>query len=125
MENVNEYIFSEEVYRLAAKPVVVVNKPWTEISPEESSLLSKILNAIKHSLDSVNIVYQSQLDVTQFSFRPETVICFGSGTKGLALYEPIDANQVSIVLSESLTELLKNDASRKLLWQALKQQFKV
>lgn len=125
MENINEYIFSEEVYQLAAKPVVVVNKPWREVSVDESTLLSKILAAIKLSLDSVNIVYQSQLDVTQFSFKPKAVICFGSGAKGLALYEPIEANQVSIVLSESLTDLLKNDASRKFLWQALKKQFGV
>ena len=125
MENVNEYIFTEEVYQLTAKPVVVLNKPWREVSPEESSLLSKILAAIKHSLDSVNMVYQSQLDITQFSFKPDAVICFGSGAKGLALYEPIEANQVSIVLSESLTDLLKSEASRKLLWQALKRQFGV
>ncbi len=125
MENVNEYIFTEEIYQLPAKPVVVVDRSWMEISVEESGLLSKILGAIKHSLDSVNIVHQSQLDVTQFSFKPEIVICFGSGAKGLALYEPIEVNQVSIVLSESLTDLIKNDASRKLLWQALKKQFKV
>jgi DNA polymerase III psi subunit len=125
MENVNEYIFSEEVYQLTPKPVVVVNKPLKEVSAEESGLLSKILAAIKHSLDSVNIVYQPQLDVAQFSFKPEAIICFGSGAKGLGLYEPIEANQVSIVLSESLTDLLKNDASRKLLWQALKKQFKM
>lgn len=125
MESINEYIFPEEVYQLSPKPVVVVNKLWKDVTTEESTLLSKILAAIRHSLDSVNIVYQTQLDVTQFSFKPEAVICFGIAAKGLTLYEPIEANQVSIVLSESLTDLLKNDAARKLLWQALKRQFKV
>jgi DNA polymerase III psi subunit len=125
MESITEYIFTEDVYKLEPKPVVVINKPWKEVSAEECGLLSKILGALRHSLDSVNIVYQSKLDVTQLSAKPENVICFGSGAKGLALYEPIEANQVSIVISESLTDLLKSDTSRKQLWQALKKQFKV
>ncbi len=125
MESVNEYIFTEDIYKLEARPVVVINKPWKEVATEESGLLSKILGALRHSLDSVNIVYQPQLDVAQLNTKPEHVICFGSGAKGVALYEPIEANHVTIVVSESLADLIKNDVARKQLWLALKKQFKV
>lgn len=120
---VEEYIFHEDIYQLRLRPVVIIDKPWKEVSAEESGLLAKILGAIKHSLDSVNIVHQPQLEVGKLSFKPEKVICFGNVAKGLALYEPMEADQVSIVISESLSDLLKNDAARKQLWQGLKKQF--
>jgi DNA polymerase III psi subunit len=120
---IEEYIFNEDIYQLRLRPVVVIDKPWKEVSAEESGLLAKILGAIKHSLDTVNIVYQPQLEVSKLSFKPEKVICFGNGAKGIALYEPIEADQVSIVISDSLSDLLKNDAARKQLWQGLKKQF--
>ncbi len=125
MESVNEYIFTEDIYQLPPKPVVIIDKPWMEISQEEITLLSKILGAINHSLDSVTIVSQSSLDLSNLSYTPKAAICFSSAPKGLSLYDPLEAEQVSIVISEPLSSLISSDSSKKQLWQALKKQFKL
>lgn len=116
-------LFSEQLFAVPSQPVVVVNQPWEDIGVDERALLSKILAAIKLSLDSVTIKFQSSLDISSWRQKPKRLIYFGGLVKGVPQYEVIDANGVSIVASESLEDLLKNDASRKKLWQALKAQF--
>ncbi|MBI3481675.1 MAG: DNA polymerase III subunit psi [Bacteroidetes bacterium] len=120
-----ESIFSEQLFSIAAPPTIVINQSWEKIGNEERNLLSKILGAIRHSLDSVSIKHQSMLDLSTWIEKPKQVIYFGDPVKGLQPYEVLEANGVSIVTSESLSDLLKNDSSRKNLWQALKKQFSI
>ena len=120
-----ESIYQEHLFSLTIPPTVIVNQPWEKISIEERTLLSKILGALRLSLDSVSIKNQTSLDLSNWQQKPKQVIFFGDPVKGIQQYEVIEANGVSIVTSESLSDLLKNDASRKKLWLALKQQFSV
>jgi DNA polymerase III psi subunit len=118
-------IFTEQLFHIPVKPTVVVNQPWEKIGNDERILLSKILGALRLSIDSVTIKYQTSLDLSSWTEKPKQLIYFGSPVKGLQQYEVIDANGVSIVTSESLNDLLQNDQARKQLWQALKKQFSV
>ncbi len=120
-----ESIFSEQLFSVAVAPTIVINQPWEKIGNEERNLLSKILGAIGRSLDSVSIKHQSTLDLSVWVEKPKHLIYFGDPVKGLQPYEVVEANGVSIVISESLSTLLQNDPSRKKLWQALKKQFSI
>ena len=120
-----ESIFSEQLFSVAVAPTIVINQPWEKISHEERNLLSKILGAIRLSLDSVSIKHQPTLDLSAWIEKPKHLIYFGEPVKGLQPYEVVEANGVSIVISESLSSLLQNDPSRKKLWQALKKQFSI
>ena len=120
-----ESIFSEQLYTIGQPPVVLVTQPWNSITTEERTLLSKILAALKLSLDSVSIKNQPSLDLSQWIQKPRHLIYFGEAVKALPQYEVVEANGVSIVISESLKDLLSNESSRKKLWQALKKQFAV
>jgi len=120
-----ESIFSEQLFTVAVAPTIVINQPWDKIGHEERNLLSKILGAIRLSLDSVSIKYQSTLDLSAWVEKPKYLIYFGEPVKGLQPYEVVEANGVSIVISEGLSYLLQSDTSRKKLWQALKKQFSI
>ncbi len=120
-----ESIYSEQLFSVTIPPTVIVSQPWEKITIDERTLLSKILGALRLSLDSVSVKHQTTLDLSSWIQKPKHVIYFGDPVKGLQQYEVIEANGVSIVTSESLTDLLKNDASRKKLWLALKQQFSI
>jgi len=120
-----ESVFAEQLYSVEVAPTIVITQPWEKTSVEERVLLSKILQALKLSVDSVTIKYQKTFDLSGWIQKPKQVIYFGDPVKGLAQYEVVEANGVSIVISESLRDLLQSDPSRKKLWQALKKQFTV
>ena len=120
-----ESIYREQLFSVSMPPTVIVNQPWEKITSEERTLLSKILGALRLSLDSVLVKHHTTLDLSHWIQKPKHLIYFGDPVKGIKQYEVIEANGVSIVTSESLSDLQKNDASRKKLWQALKQQFSI
>jgi hypothetical protein len=125
-----DQIFTEELYSI--KPVsttVIMTTPWHELKIEETEQLQKISDALRQrlhprlSLDAFHVVYQPQLDVNLLSNKPKEVIYFGPPIKGLNYYEVIETNQIKMVLSESVADLMKNDQSRQKLWKALQQLF--
>ena len=71
------------------------------------------------------VSYQDSLDLSVWVEKPQRVIYFGKPVKGIPLYEAVEANGVTIVASQSLTDLASNEDARKKLWQALKKQFSV
>jgi DNA polymerase III psi subunit len=126
MESVEfESIFPEQLYKIEGRATIIVSHPWEKIRSEEKDLLKKILSAVRLSLDSVTIKYQPILDLSSLKISSSKVIYFGVAVNGLSYYEHIEANGISIVLSENLKDLLSNDSSRKKLWGALKTQFAV
>lgn len=116
-------IYKEDVYSPAASPTIVIDQPWETIEKEERVLLSKILAAVKHSLDSVTIKHQPSLDLSPWKEKPRRVIYFGKPINGIALYEVLDTHGSMVVCAEKLKDLIKNDEAKKKLWQALKKQF--
>ncbi len=123
-------IFTEELYSIkAVRAVVIITKAWHELGYGEKEQLQKISDALKQrispqlSMDAFQIVHQQHLDVSTLMNQPKDVIYFGPPIKGLTYYELIEANQVKMVLSESLEDLISNDQSRQKLWKALQQLF--
>ena len=128
--NVTDQIFTEELYGI--KPVttvVIMTTPWHELKIEETEQLQKISDALRQrlhpslSLDAFQVIHQPQLDLNLLNNKPERVIYFGPSIKGLNYYELIEANEVKMVLSESVADLIKNDQSRQKLWKSLQQLF--
>ncbi len=120
-----ESLYTEELYHPAPKTSVVIATTWNKISEEERQLLAKILGSVKLSLESVRIIEQAQLNLSTWIEKPEKVICFSPAQSALTKYEVIEAEGTSLVLSNSLIELIPDDASRRKLWLALKQLFLV
>ena len=128
--NVTDQTFTEELYNI--KPtytVVITTTPWHELKIEETEQLQKISDALRQrinprlSIDAFQVIHQPQLDLNLLERKPKELIYFGPPIKGLNYYELIEANQVKMVLSESVSDLMKNDQSRQKLWKALQQLF--
>lgn len=109
--------------------MVILTKEWHTLKPEEKEQLQKISDALKQrlnerlSIDAFQVIHQPVLDINQLVHKPEKIIYFGQPVKGLNYYELIEANQLRMVLSESLADLLVNESSRQKLWKALQQLF--
>jgi DNA polymerase III psi subunit len=120
-----ESLYSEELYQPTLKTLVVVPTAWNKVGEEEQQLLSKILGSVKLNLESVKIIEQQQFNLSTWIEKPYQVISFSPGFDGLTKYEVIEADGISLVLSNSLNELINDEASRRKLWLALKQLFLV
>ncbi len=126
-----ESIYAEDLYQLAPKTQVIITKPWVELSEEEKEQLTKITEALRQrispklSLDAFKVVCTPTLDLSTWLEKPKRLIYFGPAIKGLNYFELIETGATKMVLSESLSELIANGASRQKLWAALKQLFQV
>ncbi len=118
-----ESLYSEELYQPALKITVVLATAWNKITDDERLLLSKILGSVKLSLESVRIIEQAQFNLSTWIEKPKQVICFSPASDGLAKHEVIEVDGTSLVLSNTLGELIPDDASKRKLWLALKQLF--
>ncbi len=118
-----EVIFADTLYDLPSPVTVVIEKPWTVITSEERTQLSKILNALKLGIDRVRIIHQASLDLNKLVDSPSHVIVFGLALPGVNPYEALTVSNKKVVLAESLTSLLPDDAAKKKLWLALKAMF--
>lgn len=114
-------LYSEELYRIPGKVVIVLSKPWNEILPDEKTQLSKILAALKLRLESVQIVQCKSLEAL-LPLSPSKVISFGPLLKSDATYYEATAHEgISLIHADALNQL--DDAKKKTLWIALKAMF--
>ena len=118
-------IYQEEIFQIKTKPFVVINEPWEKLGEKERELLTKIISALKISIDSITIVSQPTLDLSSFAGTTHKVIYFGDLPIGISRYEVLESGGLSFVCSENLTQLIDSEASRKQLWVALKRLFSV
>ncbi|WP_276374030.1 hypothetical protein [Chryseolinea sp. H1M3-3] len=118
-----ENLYQEELYKIHPKVMVVVPRPWKDLSPDEISLLRKIFNAVKLSLDAVQIVNAKQFSVDDFkTFQPLCIIAFGSTLKDSSrMYENVLVGGIPVVMAHELRAL--DDATKKSLWTILRQVF--
>ena len=86
-----ENLYSEELYNIPPKVLIVISKPWSEIQEDEKTLLGKILSAVKLSLSSVQIINRAEFGVADFNaYRPACIIAFGATLKNSTkMYEKI------------------------------------
>jgi hypothetical protein len=122
MHEIFETTYPEELYLIQPRVTVVIPVAWMEVKEEEKVLLSKILNAVKQSLDSVVIRQQPHLDLSVWAEKPERVLCF-SPAEGLPKFEVLPAQGTSVIVSLPLPELIINDEAKKRLWAGLKVMF--
>lgn len=122
MESIFGSTYTEDLYLMQPKVAVVIPVAWEKVKEDERILLSKILNAVKLSLDSVVIRQQPNLDLSTWQEKPSRVLCF-SQANGLPKFEMLPAQGTSIIVSLPLSELLTNDEAKKKLWAGLKQMF--
>ncbi len=118
-----ETIFQEDIYSIPSPLLIILAKPWAELSETEIETLSKMLKAIKLSLASVQIIVRNEFDVNDLSaIAPTRVLAFGSSlATPFNHYENINSGGVSIIISESLDQL--DDQKKKSLWTALRAMF--
>jgi len=124
-QEIFETTFSEDLYLIPPPPTVVIPTQWKDLSEQELTLLSKILESLKLSLSSVRIIEMPSLDLSQWNEKPSRLIGFGCTAKGIPLYEVITTPQTQLVLADTLAVLNGNDDFKKRLWACLKQLFSV
>jgi hypothetical protein len=120
-----ETIFQEDIYSIPAPLLIVLAKPWEELSEAELDTLSKMLKAIKLSLASVQIIVRTEFDETELSvFNPARILAFGATLKkSFKYYQNMNSEDTSIIISESLDQL--DDQKKKELWAALRVMFSI
>jgi hypothetical protein len=118
-----ESLYTEELYQLPGKMLIVIPRHWEEVTEDEKNLLTKILGAVKLSLASVQIVTRQEFSSTDLDvFSPRCIIAFGSNLKGsLNKYELINTTSSVVIMADELRQL--NDVTKRNLWLALKQVF--
>ena len=118
-----ESLYSEELYNIPPKVLIVISKPWSEIQEDEKTLLGKILGSVKLSLSSVQIINRVEFGFDDFnSYRPVCIIAFGATLKNSTrMYEKITAEGCAIVVADALDQL--DDLRKRNLWITLKQLF--
>ena len=118
-----ENLYTEELYNIKSKVLIIIHKSWMQVDDTERTLLGKILGALKLSLPRVQIITRSEFvmeDVKMFS--PSCVIAFGATLKSSSkMYENAGTNELPIVVAHELYQL--DDIRKKNLWLALKQIF--
>lgn len=123
--SVLENLYTEELYQVPSKVIVVIPKPWKEITEDERLVLSRMLVAVKLSMAAVHIVVKPQFSLEDFAaFPPKKVLAFGASFNSSSkLCELLTMNGTSLILADALGQL--DDAKKKSLWQALRQMFGV
>lgn len=119
-----EVIYPEELYLIPTKPLVILHQPWSQVSSDDRVLLQKILTAIGRSVESIQIVHQPQLNLSEFKQKADRVLYFGPEVKGLAQHELITLEGTQIIICLALSQLQSDAPSKAKLWQALKMMFK-
>jgi hypothetical protein len=113
-------LYQEEIYQIKDRVLIVLAVSWDSLSQDDKVLLSKILGAIRLSLDGVQIISQQSLDFQYISnLAPKWVIQFSNeATDDIPYYVATTIEGVSLIKSHTLGDL--DDARKKSLWMALK-----
>jgi hypothetical protein len=120
-----EYFFSENLYQIKRKVIVVIPVAWNSMRIEDTTLLNKILASIKLNLNSVQILSTSTTSLNQLiTYEPSAIILFGVNfTPTVKTFSSENFKGVTVIASEALDKL--DDVKKKSLWNALKQAFKL
>lgn len=131
MENTEllKEFYSEELYDLPPKVVILLNKSWKELSSEETGQLYKILGAIKIKPETVQIIKKNSIDLQELDrLNSSAVISFGcTFHPELPKHEIAIRGITQIVCSDPIDLMLDtipdSKQSRLELWNALKEMF--
>jgi len=118
-----DQIFTEELYRLPEKVLVILPAPWEALTSDQVLLLSKILGSVKLNLDGVQVLHHTEIELSSLIVNnPSYILSFG--TRLIPECKPFSyeiVDDMTIIQSEALEFL--DDSKKKSLWLALKQAF--
>ncbi len=119
---------------LKTRVLILVNTYGKGIKPEEREFLGKVLKAVQHDFEKVDLLESDKLGLTDaselltggvadyvmlFGIRPESV----NLDIDLELYIPKNVKGTWFLLSNSLLRIEMEESKRRELWQALKKMF--
>lgn len=115
--------FTEEIYRIPAKVIVVIPVKWSALDVSDIELLRKILNAVNLTLDGVHVLKSDALNVQELmAYTPTGIVSFGVDTNpSVPYYEVTTLDRIPVLRAHVLNSL--DDAKKKNLWVALRQMF--
>ncbi|MDL5049436.1 hypothetical protein QQ054_25810 [Oscillatoria amoena NRMC-F 0135] len=118
-----EQTFTEDIYRIKGKFIVLIPVTWTELKPAEKDLLTKVLKAIHIPLSAVQILSLEQADNTFLNqFKPSFVLSFGVPITELdTQYSITSILGAEVIWSDGLKEI--DQAGKEKLWLILKNRF--
>jgi hypothetical protein len=118
-----ESLYQEELYVLPSPLLIILSKPWADLSADELTTLTRMIHAVKLNLGSVQVIVRKDFTIESLSsYAPKRILAFGAALQSNAsVYENLSINNVSIIISEPLDQL--DDAKKKSLWTALKSMF--
>lgn len=121
--SVFENLYQEELYVVPQRTLVLIDKPWDQLTESEHTLLVKILGSVRLSTAAVQIIHRQNSSITDLlTLHPLRVISFGVAISPVQTpYEFVPLDGVPVIVSESLSAL--DDAKKKSLWLALRQMF--
>jgi hypothetical protein len=116
-------LYQEDLYAIPARTLILIDRPWAEISEDQRVLLNKILGSVKLSIATVQILYRGNLSVNDLlPLNPGKVISFGVELMPVQKkYEYVPVDGLHIIISDGLSSL--DDVRKKNLWLALRQMF--
>lgn len=116
-----QFIYSEELYSLPGRTIILIPTGWNELPETDIILLDKILSAARLSLAGSQIISTRQTSLAELQrYKPSLILSFGVPLQPETEYYQSAAHEnTTIIRSHPLGEL--DDARKKNLWTALKQ----
>jgi hypothetical protein len=119
----SQFIYTEELYKLPGKVIVLLPVSWETLPEDEVILLGKILGSVRLSLAGVQVLCCEKADVHELDvFNPSVIISFGTMLNPkIESYTQGEVDGIRIIQSDALTKL--DDTKKKSLWNVLKLAF--
>jgi len=115
--------YQEEVYAVAPPLTVILDQPWSSMPPDCREALVKLLAAVNHSPESVRMIHQDHVDLTNWTDPPSKLVAFVPPKKGIPMNEKIITPTTAMVITEPLPVLLSNEDTKRKFWSAFKTLF--
>lgn len=115
--------YPEEIYAVTPPLTVVLDKPWSDLPLDCREALIKLLAAVHHSPESVRMICQDHIDLTNWAEPPAKLVAFVPSKKGIPLNERITTPTTEMVITEPLPVLLTNEETKRKFWSAFKTLF--
>jgi len=116
-----EQTFTEDLYSIPGKVLVLLPHSWAALSPDEVELLTKILGSVKLKIAQVQTLSRETFDLTELNvFNPQSILSFGSKIKQIKNpYQVTDWNGTKVIEADALGTF--DDTKKKQLWAALQE----
>ncbi len=120
-----EQTFTEDLYSIPGKVLVLLPHSWSSLSSNEIELLTKILGSVKLKIAHVQILAKETSDLTDLNvYNPRMILSFGCKIKQVKTpYQVTDWNGVNVIEADALLAL--DEPKKKQLWVALQETLKL